>query len=160
MTTVARTARAPRPPAVRITIGLLAVLGISGVFGGLELTMGFAKGSALPEEWLADIPLIDSWFVPGLVLGIGFGLGSLVAAYGLLARPRWGWLGWVVRATGHHWSWLATIALGVGQAVWILLELIYLPEASWFQAVYGPIGVALALLPLRASVSRYARTGA
>ncbi|MGH3737708.1 MAG: hypothetical protein ACRDT6_19160 [Micromonosporaceae bacterium] len=31
---------------------------------------------------------------------------------------------------------------------WIGLELIYLPDTSWPQAVYGGTGVALVLLPM------------
>ena len=27
--------------------------------------------------------------------------------------------------------------MGAGQIVWILLELVFLPEATWLQAVYG-----------------------
>ena len=29
------------------------------------------ENTMLPDEWLADIPLVDSWMVPGLVLGAG-----------------------------------------------------------------------------------------
>lgn len=72
------------------------------------------------------MPVIASWTVPGLVLGAGFGLGSLVAAYGMLRRPYWPRLGFVARLTGHHWSWIVTLLLGLGQLVWITLELVYL----------------------------------
>ena len=54
--------------------------------------------------------------------------------------------------TGEHWSWLAAMVLGAGQVLWIALELVYLPAVSWFHPLYGAVGLALALLPLRASV--------
>jgi hypothetical protein len=87
---------------------------------------------------------------------IGFGLGSLIAAYGVLRRPSWGWLGGLERITGHHWSWIATIAIGVGQVVWITLELFSIPF-SVLMAIFGPLGLALALLPVTSSVREYLR---
>ncbi len=41
----------------------------------------FSSGNGyLPHRWLDRIPVIDSWLVPGFVLGVGFGVGSLVTA--------------------------------------------------------------------------------
>jgi hypothetical protein len=141
-----------RPAAVRATVGILTFLGVSAVAGGVALVAGV--GAAPPADWLDDIPLIDSWVVPGLVLGIGFGVGSLVAAYGMLRRPQWTWLRPVERLTRHHWSWIATILIGIAHIVWIVLELIYLRETSDLQIVYGATGVALVALPMRVAVRR------
>jgi hypothetical protein len=141
-----------RPAAVRITIGVLAFLGISAVAGGVALVLGV--GAAPPAEWLDDIPFIDSWVVPGLVLGLGFGVGSLLAAFGMLRRPQWAWLAPVERLTRDHWSWIATILIGVGHIAWIVLELIYLRETSDLQIVYGAVGVALVALPMLPAVRR------
>jgi hypothetical protein len=135
------------------TIALLVFLGLTALAGGIELTFGIWATDSFPTDWLDRIPLIDSWLVPGLVLGIVFGLGSLVTAFGMLRRPRWLWLGSVERVTGHHWSWAATIVIGLGHVVvWILLELVYLPGVSPLEVVYGGVGVALLLLPMLASV--------
>jgi hypothetical protein len=131
---------------VRATIGVLGFLGVSALGGAAALIPG---GDTAPsQEWLEDIPVVDSWLVPGLVLGVGFGLGSLVVAYGMLRRPRWHWLRPVEWLTGHHWSWLATIVIGAGQVAWIVLELIYLPELSPLEAVYGGVGLALVFMPM------------
>ncbi len=146
-----------RPAAVLTTIGVLVFLGISAFGGGVALV--FSLGSAAPpQSWLDKIPLVDSWTMPGLVLGLGFGVGSLIVAYGVTRRPHWAWLDVVERPTRHHWSWIATILIGLGQVVWITLELFYLPELSALQAVYGVVGVALLLLPLLAPVRAYLRT--
>jgi hypothetical protein len=75
-------------------------------------------------------------------------------------RPRWAWLLPVERLTRHHWSWIAAIALGAGQIAWIVIELIYLPQLSALQAVYGGVGVALLLLPLQPAVRGHLTAGA
>lgn len=90
-----------RPWAVSATAGVLGFLGVSAAAGGIALATGQA---APPKDWLSSIPLVDSWLVPGLVLSTGFGLGSLLTAYGLLRLPSWRWLSPIERATRHHWA--------------------------------------------------------
>lgn len=110
---------------------------------------------AFPSEWLEDVPLIDSWTLPAIVLGVGFGLGSIVTGIGMLRQWVWPWATGFERATRHHWSWAATLAIGVGQVVWISLELVYLTDKTFLQAIYGAVGLSLATLPLLPSVRRY-----
>jgi hypothetical protein len=112
-------------------------------------------GAAPPAEWLQDLPLVDSWVVPGLVLFIGFGLGSLATSFGMLTKTRWPGTGWIERMTGRHWSWAAAIGLGLGLMAWLGLQLIYLPEAAWLQAIYGAVGLALMSMPWLSSVREH-----
>jgi hypothetical protein len=133
--------------------GVLAFLGVSALGGGIALSLGGA--AAPPREWLADVPLVNDWLLPGLVLSVGFGLGSLVTLYGVWRRPAWPWLRFVERAIGHHWSYGATVLLGLGQVLWIGLEVIYLPELSALQIIYGGVGAALIALPALTSVRSY-----
>ena len=144
------TTRRPRP--VVALIALLLMLGITALAGGIAMVFGVGGESMLPEAWLDGIPLIDSWVIPGLVLGLGFGVGSLVVAYGVIRRPELHWLDWVESRTGHHWSWAGALVIGAGQVVWILLELAFLPEATWLHAVYGSVGLGLVVLPLLPTV--------
>ncbi len=127
-----------RPAAVLATAGVLIFLGVSATAGGAALVSG---AGAPPHDWLRDVPLIDSWLVPGLVLGLGFGVGSLLVAYAML--------------TQHRWSWPATLLIGLGLALWLGLELVYLPRPSALQAVYGAVALALLVLPLRPAVRRH-----
>jgi len=152
--TAGRIASAHRPAAVTVTIGLLWFLAVTAAAGGIALLFGAA---APDEEWLDSVPVIDTWVIPGLVLGIGFGLGSAVVAYGLQRTPHWEWLGWLEDLTVYHWSWAATIAVGVGHAVWIGLEFAYLPEYSILQYVYGSIAIALMLIPFLPAMRRHLR---
>ena len=147
-----------RPLPVRILTILLVVLGIGAVGGGFAMVFGIGGESMLPDEYLDALPLVDSWVVPGLILMIGFGFGSLTVAFGVWRRPAWAWLDGLERLTGHHWSWIATIVIGVGQVVWITLELVSIPF-SVLMAIFGLFGLALALLPLTRSVRNYLKAG-
>jgi hypothetical protein len=137
------------------TVAVLAFLGVSAVAGGTALTFGVPATARPPDTWLRALPLVDSWTVPGLILGVGFGLGSLVTAYGVLRRPRWTAFSGPEHITAHHWSWIATMLLGAGQVVWIGLELVYLPGLSFLEFLYGCVGVALVLLAMTPPVSRH-----
>jgi hypothetical protein len=147
---------AQRGPWVHLAVGLLVFLGVSSVPSGLVMLIGGTE--VFPAEWVDAFPVIDSLVLPGLVLLLGFGLGSLVAAYGLLRLPSWPALAFVERATSQHWSWLATVLIGLGQVVWIGLELAYLPGLSFLQPTYGAVGLALLLLPFTPGVRRWCAT--
>lgn len=136
---------------------LLLFLGCTAVLGGVEMIVFSSGNGYLPQRWLDRIPVIDSWLVPGFVLGVGFGVGSLVTAYGLIRRPRWPWAGPLARAGDRHWSWYATMVLGVGMLVWIGLELVLLPDRSWLEAVYGLVGALLVGLAWSTPVRAYLR---
>jgi hypothetical protein len=92
--------------------------------------------------------MIDSWLVPGLVLAIGFGLGSLVTAYGILSRPARPQPGAVEERTRMHWSSAATVLLGAAQIGWLAVEWVYV-GASPLLVLYGAVAVTLVTLPLR-----------
>jgi hypothetical protein len=141
---------------VPVTGVLLSVLGLGALGGGLAMILGIGGESFLPDEYLDDLPLVDSWLVPGLILLVGFGLGSLVALYGVLRRPRWDWLGWLQRATGYHWAWIATILIGLGQLIWIGIELASIP-ISPLMPTFGLLGLALTVLPLTSAMRSYLR---
>jgi hypothetical protein len=129
----------------------------SGFSASRRLLAGWRWSSARHSRrrtgW-KGIPVVDTWTVPGLVLGVGFGLGSLLVGYGVWRRPRWPWLASVDRCTGHHWAWAGALLLGLGHVAWIVLELVYLAEPSILQAVYGTVGSALLMLALLPAVRR------
>lgn len=155
-----RTRENRRPPAAWALLLLLTFLGLTALGGGIELVL-FPRGNEfVPGKWLEGVPLVDTWLVPGLVLGLGFGAGSLLAAYGVLRRPRWMWLRGLETATGHHWSWTATWLIGIGMMTWILLEVMFIPERSFIETVYAAVGFALVALSVAPSFRRYLKLGA
>ncbi len=115
-------------------MALLAFLAVGAFFGGWELMHPAVDGSGLgmPAEWIQTTPF-GSWFIPGLVLFTVFGVGSTVT---------------VVAAVRRHWTApYLTFAIGIGQMIWITVELIVVRQ---FHPVLQPgcfsIGAALAIL--------------
>ena len=149
---------ASRPPSVLTALGLLAFLGVTALGGGIEMLLFPHGNEYLPTEWLDGIPLVQSWVLPGLVLGLGFGAGSLVVGWGMFRKPRWGWLHRGFSRNGLHWSWVGCVLLGLGLILWVALELVFIPKRSLVEAAYGVIGVALATLPLLPSTKSHLRS--
>lgn len=154
--TATSTVSQPRPAPIAWISALLLVLGLGATAGGAAMTFGLGSTIRPPDEFLEAIPLVDNWLIPGVVLMVGFGLASLIVAYGVLQTPRWRWLSVIERMTGYHWSWIATIAIGVGHVTWIILEFVYIPF-SWLMPTFGLVGLTLALLPFSAGARRYFR---
>jgi hypothetical protein len=141
-------------------ISVLFFLGVTALAGGMAMVFGLGGGEvAIPSEWLEGIPLIRSWLVPGLVLGIGFGVGSLLTGYGMARRVRWSRFAFLERWSGRHWSWVVAMIIGFAHMVWIGLEVMYLPEFSVLEPVYGAVGIALFTLPWLPTVRRALSTG-
>ena len=136
-----------RPPLILAAIVVLWFLGLTAIGGSVGF---FVDVGMRDPAWLEEIPLVVNWAVPGLVLGLGFGVGSLIAAYGLTRRPHSPWLGWLEELTGHHWAWFATLALGIGMMTWIGLQLVWI-DFNILHVIYGTVGLALADLPLTPS---------
>ena len=130
-----------RSPAEWAAISGLGFLGLTAAGGGVEM-IAFPKGNRfVPGRWLDEVPHIDSWILPGIVLGGGFGVGSLVTAVSIWRGGR--------RAAGRspratRLAWAATLGLGVGLGGWIGLEVALIPERSALEAVYGVLAVGLA----------------
>ncbi|MFY1633153.1 hypothetical protein ACN27F_07675 [Solwaraspora sp. WMMB335] len=142
------------PWTVKVAAGSLFFLGVTAVGGGAEMWLYPHGNDFVPGEWLHDLPLIDTWRLPGLVLGVGLGLGSLITAFGLLRRPRWRRLAPVERLTGRHWSWAATGLSGIALGGWILLEVVLLPQRSMIEVLYGALAAGLVGLCSTASLRR------
>ncbi len=158
-----------KPASVKWTIGTLMFLGLTALGGGIEMLAFYAGNQYLPVDMLERIPF-DTFVVPGLVLGIGFGLGSLFVAWGMWRRPEIGVLGWLERLTERHWAWAGAVLIGLGFTMWMVIEISLLgapwaPETAgdgepitWLlYSVYGATALALLILPQLRPVRAYMR---
>jgi hypothetical protein len=123
----------PRPVmdrAGKSVVVLLILLGVGALGGGAALVYK-PDGSfmQMPLTMLSGSPFPD-FFVPGLILGGLFGLGSLaVAAFGL---RRW------------HVAPFLAFAIGCGQMIWIVVELAIIKGISILHPICFGIGLAIA----------------
>lgn len=156
-----------RPRSVTATLWILGFLGITALGGGIEMLL-FPKGNDyLPASFLDEIPIVDTFIVPGLVLAAVFGLGSLFLTWGVARRSELPGFGWIERRTGRHWSWLGTVAIGICFTAWMVIEIALLSGPSDSETtgevvtglvlwgIYGLVAVALLVLPQLKSFKEY-----
>lgn len=130
------TAHRVRPISLWLYIIGAVALGVSALLGGIMLIIDPTGGAlSLPLSYLAGSPFRD-YLVPGIILFGVFGIGSGVVLYGVL---RW-----------RPWAWVGAVGLGLGQIVWIAVEMWIIGELHPLHIIYGGLGLALvglALLP-------------
>ncbi|PIG97350.1 hypothetical protein [Deinococcus sp. UR1] len=142
----------PQPRSLRWLLGCLLFLGVSALIGGVGL-VGRPSGAWLhiPLSVLQYSPFRD-FLIPGALLGSVFGLGSLGAVLALRQRPVWPVGARLTRFTGEHWSWSAAVALGLGQVVWIVTQVVMVRGVDGLQVGYGSLGVLIVVLAFRPDV--------
>lgn len=148
-------ARSPtRPTSIRVLTGVLAFQGISAVGGGVAFladTSGAVAG--MTTQVLARTPF-TTYLWPGLLLALGLGVPPLVTAVGVHRRGRIRVAAPLERATGHHWSWVGSIAIGMALMLWIVVQVLLIDERSVLQPTMFLLGACLAGLPLLHAVRR------
>jgi hypothetical protein len=148
-----------RPVSLRWLLGCLAFLGVSAAFGGIVLVLNpTGTWLQIPLSILQFSPFRD-FLIPGLLLGIVFGLGSFATLLALWFRPAWPFGTALTRFTGAHWSWSAAVAIGLGQVIWIVTEMLMVRGADWLQFVYGGLGLLILLLSFQPGLRRYLTPG-
>jgi hypothetical protein len=129
---------------VRIAIGVSeGFIALSAIGGGIALLAGTYKDGVLveaggraqfPLEWLRQTPFSD-YTIPALILAIGVGGSSLIAA--------------ALAFTGREEGVLASIAAGLITAGFIVGEVVMLKQGiSWIEGLY--FGLALLISGLAA----------
>jgi hypothetical protein len=146
--------RSARPFAVYVLIFLHVLLGLNGLFGGGALVLA-PDGSLLqmPVSYLQRAPFAD-YFIPGLLLFALLGVYPLAVAYSLWKMPAWRWPDTINPFKNIHWSWAGSLAAGVIAALWILLQMLWVPF-FFLQGIILGWGVLIVLDTLLPSVRRY-----
>jgi hypothetical protein len=128
----------PRPElhlAGKLCLGFLAFLAL-GALGGAAFLVTSPDGSAM--QWTVSMlkgsPFRD-FFVPGLILGGVFGIGSLAVVALGLARSRIA-------------PFLA-FGLGCGQMIWIVVELAIIGQLSFLHPLCFGLGLIIASTAVR-----------
>jgi hypothetical protein len=144
-----------RPPGLRALFGCLAFLGLSAIFGAIMLVpdpTGARLG--IPVSTLEFSPFED-FLIPGLILGIVFGIGSFATILALWFQSTWTLGTRLTHLTGEHWSWSAAFLIGAGQMIWIVTQMFMMRGVSVLHFLYGGLGLVIVLLTLEPQLRRY-----
>jgi hypothetical protein len=145
-----------RPPlSFFLMLLLLALLGVGALGGGVFLII---DPTGAKMQWSLEAlerSPFENYLIPGLLLLVVFGLGSFAVLLALIFRPAWSLAITLTRSTGEHWSWAAAFAIGLGQVIWIVAEVLMVNISSWLQPVCVTIGVLIMLLTLEPGLRRY-----
>jgi hypothetical protein len=129
-----RPLRVERPWFVWIAVALQAGTGVLAIpIGWLFIQNPTGSALGMPQGWIEATPF-GSYLIPGLYLLLVNGFGMLAVAGLSMAR---------------HWlaPWL-TGALGVGLIIWILVQIVVMPETMLLTWVFLAIGFVLGFLAL------------
>lgn len=146
-----------RPSRLLLTLSLcLLFLGINGIVGGvLMLSDPHGSPMGLSVSDLERTPF-QSFLIPGLVLLLVWGGGSLLTLAGLW-RTDWQLLAALSRRTHQHWAWVCSILLGAGLLVWLTVQVFTLPSVAAIQFILYALALLLVGLPLLPAMRRYYR---
>ena len=106
---------------------LQAFIGLGAVGGGIALVLepsGFKLG--IPLELLKSTPF-STYLVPGIVLFVVNGLGSLVGAAASFIRNRY--------------AGMTAMALGVFLIAWIMFQVYWFAGFHWLHVLYLGLGL-------------------
>ncbi len=125
-----------KPLALKLLIGMVTFLGIMGIPSGLMLLIkpdGSLMG--LPADMLQKLPVGD-WSLVGLFLFVAYGICSWILVYGLWTKKQWDWTAPVEKLFRHHWSWAASVVMGLILVVWTGIEI----------GLWGLLGLSIVFL--------------
>ena len=117
-----------------MAVVLLLFNGIGALYGGYSL-MNDPTGSdlQLPIEYLKP-GIFSHYFIPGLILFVFNGIGSLLAALCTIGHFR------------KYYLWV--LAQGLVLIVWIIVQLFMVNQNYYLQFILGGVGIMVILLAL------------
>lgn len=132
-----------RPPFTYLLLFLLAIQGISGVYGGANLVFDpTGESLEMPVTYLSESPFTD-YFIPGFILLTILGIYPLIVVYHFWKRNRQAWFGSVI--------------VGIALVIWILVEILMIGYQSGppLQVLFGLVGVLIVAFTFLPSVKKY-----
>lgn len=148
-----------RPFTVYVLMFLLLFLGISAIYGGYNLIVD-PSGDQLqmPSGWIESTPF-QNYLVPGWILFTVLGVLPLITVIALWLRPTWAWVKGLEQSTHEHWSWLASVTVGIALIIWITVQYLMFgarhPVQIALEVSLGTLGLLIIAVSLIPSVRRY-----
>lgn len=132
-----------RPLFTYLLLFLLAIQGISGIYGGAYLVFDpTGESLEMPLTYLSTSPFTD-YFIPGFILLTILGIYPLIVVYHFWKRDRQAWFGSVI--------------VGSALVIWIIVEILMIGYQSGppLQLIYGLVGIFILIISYTPSIKRY-----
>lgn len=135
----------------------LLLVGVGGFYGGIAM-LGDPNGSpmGMPVSDLKWTPF-QSYFIPGLILILVWGCGSLLILASLWRRPQFAMLDGISQRMHEHWAWGLTILLGLALIIWLTVQVITLPAVAPIQYVMYSLSILIMAIPLLPQMRQHYR---
>ncbi|WP_232436835.1 hypothetical protein [Paenibacillus senegalimassiliensis] len=143
------------PFAIKLLVALQALLGVGAVFGGGALMVDPTGASIGMPSDIMKIPLFSSYFIPGMILLLVFGVVPLLVTSALIKKWEWSWGNKLNVFKELHWSWAFSLYIGFALIIWISVQIYILSSSSPVHLLYTAWGLAIQVLTILPSVSRY-----
>lgn len=144
-----------RPWSVWAIVGLLVFTGLGALMPGWAMvTDPSGQSLGMSVEWLRN-PLFPDFLVPGLFLAAVIGIGGLIVAMLFLLQWDWAWGQKLNPFRAMHWTWTLTLLQGLVITLWIVIQYFSMDRASYLQATFLAIGLAIILLLFEPRLHRY-----
>ena len=133
-----------------MSIGALvsgALLFLSPSGKALGMNTGILAGTIFPD-----------FLVPGIILFLFLGIFPMLVGLGMIHKAEWRWARALNPFPAHHWTWTASIAVGIITLFWIIVEWALLGYISFLQPVILVWGIIFLLLTAEPSVRKYYHT--
>jgi hypothetical protein len=148
-----------RPFSVYVLMVLLLFLGVSAMYGGYNLIVDPSGGQLqMPLSWIESTPF-QNYLIPGLILFTLLGVFPLVVTVLLFFKPDWSVMRRLEHFSHEHWSWLASVTVGIALLVWITVQFLMFgarhPIQIGLELTLGSLGLIIIAVSLFPSVRRY-----
>lgn len=151
--------RQTRPFTVYVLMFLLLFLGISAIYGGYNLIADpSGQQIQIPNGWLELTPF-QNYLIPGIILFTVLGVFPLIVTVLLFFKPDWSIMQGLEHFTHEHWSWLASVTVGIALIIWIIVQFLMFgarhPVQIGLEFSLGTLGIIIIAVSLFPSVRHY-----
>jgi hypothetical protein len=152
-----RSASRARPWSLWAALALLLFLAVGALPAAILLVaQPHGNPMGMPYAMIAATPFaqMGGWLIPGIILFVVIGLGSLFTAWSLFALPEWPWLQRLNPVRSRHWAWTLLLLLGVAVMIWILVQVTMIPWSALQPTIFAT-GLLLAAVAATTSLRRW-----
>ena len=143
---------------LKLLIFLVLFQAISGIAGGIGLTLSPSGESiGMPISMLDNTPF-KSFLIPGLFLLAILGIFPLILGFAMIKEPKWKLLNKLNVYDNYNYLWACSLYLGLILVSWIIIQVYMVGGENILQLIYGLLGALILIVSLSPQVMEYYST--